>query len=134
MVRTSVPMRTAPTFCSQWSKCLLRRSTFSTWVSNTEKAPVIVCLAGATHGFKATFRQSQSMDKKNLVDAFTKGWQAMMQDPSGPAFVVQVGLTPGCIVRLLRLFLISLQLPCPRNHAKKIKKVQPLAYPQNLAP
>lgn len=23
----------------------------------------------------------------------------MMQDPSGPAFVVQVGLTPGCIVR-----------------------------------
>lgn len=23
----------------------------------------------------------------------------MMQDPSGPAFVIQVGLTPGCIVR-----------------------------------
>ena len=36
---------------------------------------------------------------KDLVDAFTKGGQAMMQDPSGPAFVVQVGLTPGCIVR-----------------------------------
>ena len=54
---------------------------------------------------------------KDLVDAFTKGGQAMMQkDPSGPAFVVQV-FYPGMYRPSKRLFFNCPALKITRTYS-----------------
>lgn len=54
---------------------------------------------------------------KDLVDAFTKGGQAMMQkDPSGPAFVVQV-FDPGMYRPSKRLFFNCPALKITRTYS-----------------